>query len=191
MIRTPWGYRVDGALPPLMSVEEFTIATGGALMADPARLEWALQAASAVVRDFCGWHVAPLVECSADLTQTGRLVKLPTMAVEVINSVTVNGEEAAYEWVESGLLRLSSHMCGRSWRGVHVEWAAGVDMAGALATVVSQLASNALAAAPGVREEHAGQVGISYNQTGNGVSGGVRLLESDKAILDAYRIVEV
>lgn len=191
MIRTPWGYRIDGALPPLMSAEEFAIATGGALLADPARIEWALQVASQAVRDFCGWHVAPLVKCTADLTLDGRFVKLPTMAVDSIEAVEVNGTAATYEWIEAGLLRVNAYSCRDHWRGCHVEWYAGEDMAGALAAVVSQIASNALAAAPGVREEHAGQVGISYNQTANGVSGGVRLLESDKAILDAYRIREV
>lgn len=189
--RTPWGYKV-AELAPLMSASEFATATGGAMASSTERIEWALAAVSQVVRDFCGWHVAPATKCAADLTAAGRVVYLPTMGVESIDAVTVDGTEidpAACEWLESGLLRVPC--ASRKWRGVHVEWTAGYDTTGALAAAVSQLASNALAAAPGVREEHAGQVGITYNQTANGVSGGVRLLDSDKAMLDAYRIREV
>ena len=53
-----------------------------------------------------------------------------------------------------------------------------------------QLVENALVATPGLREEHAGNVGATYNQTESGVSGGVRLLPSDRAALALYRITD-
>ena len=56
-------------------------------------------------------------------------------------------------------------------------------MAPGLVTVAAQVASNALAAPAGVQSEQAGNVSISYNQPASGVSGGVRLLDSDLALL--------
>lgn len=186
--RTPWGYRVP-ALVPLLTADEFAAATGGAFSSTTERVQWAIDATSQAIRDFCGWHVAPALGCAADLTAEGRLVKLPTMGVEDVTLVTVDGAPVdGYEWTESGLIRLPRTCRPQRWRGVHVEWVAGYGSTSALAAVAVQLASNALAAAPGVREEHAGQVGITYNQTAAGVSGGVRLLDSDRAMLDAYRI---
>ena len=189
LTRTPWGYGVP-SLPAIMSVEEFELATGGVMSSSRERIGWALDATSQAVRDFCGWHVAPALECFADLTAEGHLVRMPTMGVQEVTRVEVDGREVAgFEWLEPGLLRIPC--TSRRWRGVHVEWLAGYGTTGAVGAVCVQLASNALAAAPGVREEHAGQVGITYNQTASGVSGGIRLLDSDRAILDAYRISEV
>ncbi len=57
-----------------------------------------------------------------------------------------------------------------------------------LAAVVAQIAANALAAPAGVRAEQAGDVSVTYNTTASGVSGGVRLLDSDLAMLAPYAI---
>lgn len=194
-MRTNWRYEITAdELPALMTVEEFKTATGGALASTDAQISWALAAVSQVVRDFCGWHVAPVLECSFTGTGEGRFLKLPAMGVAAVSAVTVNGtalDASAFEWADAGLVRLRCGCFPRAWRAVTVDFTAGYTCAGALGAVVVQMASNALAAAPGVREEHAGQVGISYNQTASGVSGGVRLLETDKALLDPYRISEV
>ena len=52
--------------------------------------------------------------------------------------------------------------------------------------LVAQIASKALAAAPGIAEEHAGGVGATYNKTGDGITGGVSLLARDKELLSPY-----
>ena len=57
-----------------------------------------------------------------------------------------------------------------------------------LAELVAQIASNALVAAPGIAEEHAGSVGATYNKTGDGITGGVSLLARDKELLTHYRL---
>lgn len=194
-MRTNWRYEIEAdELPALMTVEEFATATGGALASTDNQIAWALAAVSQVVRDFCGWHVAPVLECTYTGTGEGRFFKLPCMGVTTVDALDVNGNAltaGAYEWSDAGLIRLKCGSFPRAWRAVTANFAAGYEVAGALGAVVVQMASNALAAAPGVREEHAGQVGISYNQTASGVSGGVRLLETDKALLDPYRISEV
>lgn len=194
-MRTNWRYEIDAdALPALMTVDEFKTATGGAMASTDAQIEWALSAVSQVVRDFCGWHVSPALACTFTGYGEGRFFKLPVMGVVSVDALSVKGAALAadaYEWSDTGLIRLACGCFPRAWRAVTADFTAGYECAGALGAVVVQMAANALAAAPGVREEHAGQVGISYNQTANGVSGGVRLLESDRALLDPYRISEV
>lgn len=200
-IVTPWGYSVtvddpaDGeaaTMPPLLSTSEFRSLTGNRLSSTDEVVAARLAAASSVVRDWCGWHVAPALPCSCELDGGGRTMFLPCMGVRSVESVAVRGEDWAdsCEWASRGELRLPRRT-PPILRLVAVSFTAGYDAAGAqaLAQVVCQVVENALVATPGLREEHAGNVGATYNQTENGVSGGVRLLASDLAALAPYRIV--
>ena len=62
---TRWGYSVNGdSLPPIIDADEFDAITGGVMSSAPERIEAVLDGVSQAVRDFCGWHVAPVLECS-------------------------------------------------------------------------------------------------------------------------------
>lgn len=192
---TPWGYSVevgDGAtMPPLLDVPGFREMTGGRLASGDDMVLSKLRAASSAVRDWCGWHVAPIMACSCEMDGGSRTLFLPCMGVRSLESVSVGGEAwEGCEWAARGELRLPRGTPPRL-RLVRVAFRAGYDAsaAGALSQVVCQLVENALVATPGLREEHAGGVGATYNQTESGVSGGVRLLSSDRAVLAPYRIV--
>lgn len=187
---TRWGYSVNGgSLPPIIDADEFDAITGGVMSSAPERIEAVLDGVSQAVRDFCGWHVAPVLECSWTGQGEGRLMVLPCISVRSVTSLTVDGTATeAFEWLPSGLVRLQGGCFPDAWRSAVCGFVAGEDAAGALAMAVSQIAANQLAAAAGVRSERAGQVSIDYNQTANGVSGGVRLLDSDMRLLMPYRI---
>lgn len=198
-ILTPWGYSVEvddpaegasPAMPPLLSVEEFRTLTGNRLSSTDAQVAAKLAAVSSAVRDWCGWHVAPALPCRCELDGGVRTLWLPCMGIRSVDAVTVRGEPLlGFEWAQRGELRLPARV--PPWlRGVEVAYVAGYDAATTqgMAQVVCQLAENALAATPGLREEHAGGVGATYNMTASGVSGGVRLLPSDHAALRPYRI---
>ena len=116
------------------------------------------------------------------------------MLVTDVESVRELGQElqpGAYEWSEAGVVRRCQW---RAWPpgygSVEVEYMSGIpsEMAPDLAVIAAQIASNALAAPAGVRQESAGDVSITYNQTGSGVSGGVRLLDGDLAMLAPYML---
>ena len=62
-MRTPWGYDAE-ELGPIVSLERFHKITNYAYTNNP-RLESALYAASQAIRNYCGWHVCPSVECTA------------------------------------------------------------------------------------------------------------------------------
>ena len=191
-ILTPWMYEVETtgtALDPIISVEEFK-ALVPKLSATDATISAMLGSASAAVRDWCGWHVGPSYRCAYVGNGEGRLLMLPCMCVTSVDSLSIDGvsiDATGYEWTAAGMVRLRSLVFPDEWRSVEVEFTAGLSAA-TVGQVVAQIAANALAASPGVSEEHAGNVGITYNRTGNGITGGVSLLERDKASLAAYRI---
>lgn len=186
-----WGYDVaDGVtIPSIITPAQFALLTQGRMSSTTEQVQAMLDAVSAAVRGYARWHVAPALPCVWVGDAPDGICHVPAMGVSSVTSVTVDGRALGpgeYEWSRSGLVRLRSR--APRWGGVEVEFTAGFEDVDDLGGVVAQIAANALAASPGVREEHAGQVGITYNQTANGVSGGVRLLDSDRMLLDRWRI---
>ena len=164
---TPWGYEVE-ELPPIMDAEDYLAKFGGVHASD-AGLAAALDAASAAVRNVCGWHVAPSLECVANVTAEGRLVRLPARLVTAISEVSENGaalSTGAYEAHTNGLLRRCEFANWASgWQAVHVEYSAGfdVDACPDLADVLARIVDAALTVPAGVASETAGNVSISYS----------------------------
>lgn len=194
-LMTPWGYTVDAeALPPLMGAADFETVTGGMWEESDERAQAVLAAVSAAIRSYCGWHVSPSLACKCETHGPGRVIGIPAMAVSFIESVVENGEVLAsgqYEWLGSGLLRRAGfRQWPARWNSVQVSYTAGLDAAACqdLVAVVAQVASNALAASPGVSNERAGDVSITYNQTASGVTGGIALLQRDKDLLAPYAL---
>lgn len=191
---TAWGYEVDGGgVPPLLSVDDFDSMTGGRYAGD-LRGAAALNAASQAVRNACGWHVAPSLECRAvPLAVQPRLVQLPANAVTAVSSVTENGAELArgeYEWRRDGLVRRACFKTWpQGWGAVEVAYTAGYE-AGAvpdLAEAVRAIAEGVLAVSAGVVSESADGVSISYSANASSVA--AALTEQQRAALAPYRLV--
>lgn len=198
MIRTSWGYSIDAdEMPPLIEPCEFVSMNGGAFDITDERIAATLASVSAAVRNACGWHVAPALPCVCETHAEGRVFALPAMGVEAVDVIEANGEEIGadtYEWRPDGMVRrIPPNVWPHAWRSIHVEFTAGYDLDAAadLAAVVSQIAANQLAAAPGVRREQAGGVSIDYNSNGSGGAGGVSLLDRDIALLAPYMLPAV
>ena len=186
-VQTQWHYSVDD-LPPIMDVEEFR-AINPDFSATDEQLRAVLEAVSASIRAYCGWHVAPVIDCTYTGRGEGRLLMLPAMGVHGVESLTVGGVESTdYSWDDYGMVMLNSGTFPRAFRSTVCTYSAGIESA-ELAQVVSQIVSNALVAAPGVSSESAGNVSISYNKTGDGITGGVTLLPRDMALLAPYKLV--
>ena len=185
--QTPWGYTVD-ELAPIISVEQFRVLCPGLSSTDD-EVAAVLDAVSAAIRDYCGWHVAPSLECTFTGEGDGRLLMLPAMGMVAVDSLEVDGETVTdFQWSTNGMVRLKSSTFPDIWRSVVCTYTAGFD-AGVIGHVVAQIASNALVAAPGVSSERVGDVSIAYNQTGAGITGGVSLLPRDYALLAPYKLV--
>ena len=192
---TPWGYEIvlaqGQAMPDLMTVEQFNAATGNRFASNDS-LSIAIAAASSAIRNHCGWHVAPALTCKVKTWGGGAYLFTPWMAMSAVSSVTQNGvalDSSAYDWKSNGVIRRTDgfFFADFPWNTIEVTATAGYETIDPLLQqVIVQLVGNALAAPLGVREEHAGNVGITYNQTGSGMTGGVTLTARDEALLEAY-----
>ena len=183
---TPWGYSVDD-MQSLISVEQFRLLCPG-LSSTDAQIQAVLDSVSAAIRDYCGWHVAPSLECTYIGDGEGHLLMLPAMGVTEVDSLTIDGDVATdYEWTAAGMVRLKKSTFPDKWRSVECVYTAGFTSA-AIGQVVAQIASNAIVAAPGVANERVGDVSIAYNQTGTGITGGVSLLPRDYELLAPYKL---
>lgn len=160
---------------------------------DPQTL---IDQATALVRSYCGWHVTPSITETVTLDASGMSTQmLPSLHVTAISSVTYDGSLLGvddYEWRDIGVLRLKSDGPVLSqvlrWsvksRNVAVTMTHGYANAADLAGVVLAAASRAQSSPGGgfVR-----QVGAVAYQTPTGDGGGY-FLESEKAILDRYKL---
>lgn len=197
---TPWGYDVESSstgLDPLISPDDFASLTSGAYAADDLRVVMTLRSVSGAIRSYCCWHVSPVLQCRClPPTDGGRLLTLPALRVDSVDSVTELGAalvEGQYEARSDGLLRRAQFRgWPAEWGSVQVEYKAGFTtvMVPELAQTVAQITASCLAAPAGIRDEQAGQVRLTYNQTAPGVSGGVTLLDRDLAMLEPYRLQE-
>lgn len=189
---TPWGYDVDGTLPPLIDRDTFDACTNGA-WANDGRAESAILAASAALRNFCGWHVAPAAACRAVLDTEGAWsLFLPTRNLTGVTSVTVHGMAVTdYEWSAIGQVNLPSR-AAPGLRAITVEYAAGIGVTDDLAALVAGMAARTLALSPrsyGVVSESAGGVSITRSQGAAYSLVAVTLTDGERDALMPYKVV--
>lgn len=185
-VQTPWGYTVE-SLSSMITVATFKNLCPGLSSTDD-QIQAVLNSVSSAIRDYCGWHVGPSLACTFTGEGEGRLLMLPGMGVTAVSSLEIGGVATTeYEWTAAGMVRLKSSAFPDEWRSVECVYTAGFS-ADSIGQVVAQIASNALAAAPGVANERAGNVSITYNQTGAGITGGVSLLPRDYDLLAPYKL---
>lgn len=199
-IFTPWGYSV-ASLPALMTVSQFNTATGNKYADIPqAQVEAAIDAASAAVRNVCGWHVSPSLRCTATITAgdelTGERVRrfaLPAAYVSGIYSVTEDGGQLSsgqFAAMQNGLMQRT---CFKAWsnriNGVTVEYEAGFDAATVpdFTSAVCHVIEAALTIPAGVASEMAGGVSISYKSEASAVA--AMVAQQMAPALKTYKVV--
>jgi hypothetical protein len=180
-------------LPLLASLAELDAFTG--TTNDPDTATPLLEAASALVRTYCGWHVAPVVAADA-LTVDGSgaaIQLLPTMRLTAVTSVseTTTGAPVLlsaladeYEWSEAGyLLKRGGYWTARL-RGVVAVVDHGYDAAPDVTHVVLMMAARAGAgvAMAGVTQEVTGPFSVTYG------ADGVHLAAHELRALARYRL---
>ena len=192
-MRTAWGYDVENDIDPIISLSEFHELTGNVYYKN-TRTEAALKAASQAIRNYCGWHICPSLDCIAYPVGGDIITKLPAAYVSSIMSVTEDGTELTerkdFEWRRDGLMkRARPHKWSCSWDGIEVEYTAGFsaeavpDLAEAVCTIVAGV----LAVSAGVTSESADGVSISYSANAASIAAG--LTSQQKKALDPYRVI--
>ncbi|MBQ3282443.1 MAG: hypothetical protein IJH42_01175 [Atopobiaceae bacterium] len=186
---TPWGYEVD-ELPDLITVSDFNAATNDRYAGD-ARIEPAISAASAAIRAWCGWHVAPVLDCTITLDGEAGDIWLPTNALASVTSAKVGGEDVTVTGSNRrGRVRLAHKTCGLG--NVEVGYVAGYDVAACpdlMGVVVQRVMASVAMTTYGVSQETAGGVSISYSGSALSDLGSAFLPDSVKAALSTYRLV--
>ena len=189
-MRTAWGYDVTGDLNPIISVNDFNTLTGNAY-ADNPRVSAALMAASQAIRNYCGWHVCPSMDCTAEPEGGGYILRLPAKSVSAVSSITEDGTALAsseYQWRKDGLIRRRK-VWSDEWGGLSVSYTAGYTAAAVpdLAEAVCAITSGVLAVSAGVTSESADGVSISYSASASSIAAG--LTSQQKSALDPYKVV--
>jgi len=192
-MRTAWGYEVSEGLGPIISVETFNARTNNAF-AGNQRVGAALKAASQAVRNYCGWHICPSLECMARPEGGGILTRLPAAYVSDIKSVKENGEElevdTEYEWREDGLLKRSKPgKWAEKWRSIEVSYMAGFDSEAVpdLEETICAIAAGVLSVASGVTSESSDGVSISYSSSASSIA--ASLTSQQRSALEPYKVV--
>lgn len=147
------------------------------------------EAATQAIRDYCGWHVAPVIDATLTLDGTGTdTVLLPSRRVVDVTTVTVDGTSLpadAYEWSADGLLRRRDGCWPDRYRVITVELKHGFASSEVLSGVVESIVARARMDPTGaLANQRAGTQSVGF---ASGASGG-GLMQSEKDRLEPYRL---
>lgn len=199
-MRTLWGYDIESdGMPPLITPDTLEELTAGKFAGD-ARIPKELEAASAGIRDYVGWHLYPSAECSVEINMldeivehTGRdlLVQLPTKYLSEVESVTLGGTVYDFSFKVNGILRVYDvpHILDRRLV-LAVNYTAGLpdELMGGIAELVAHRVTHSLVSSYGVTNETAGGVSITYNAAWINNSRATALPDDNKEVLAPYRL---
>lgn len=174
-------------LPMLVTPDNLAADSGGMLKAGDPRLVAACASASAAVRGYCRWHVAPVIEETITVDGSGgEVLQLPSMRVVDVIEVKVSGAPVPadqFSWSAAGLLELHGKRFPKRYRSVEVTFQHGFDAAPDLSGIASQVARFALASPMGRTREQAGQIAVSW-----GTAQGMAWSESMLEMMKPYRL---
>lgn len=212
---TPWGYIVDTeTLPDLITTTDFSKFTNGKFGTTDTRIAANIPSASASIRNYCGWHISPSLDCGMlynvhDLRDAfvggDLLIQLPATFVTEIKKIVLNAKwnADADDWdgeiiedsdrfdfgMGDGLLKVYDVGLLDRRAKIFVKYTAGFD--NTAIPLVKEIACNsvarALTSSYGVTSETAGGVSISYSSTWSGRGSGA-LTDDTRETLGAYKV---
>ena len=211
---TPWGYIADvETLPDLIDTTDFSKYTNGKFGTTDTRIASNIASASAAIRNFCGWHVAPSLTCGMlynvrDLRDAfvggDLLIQLPATFVTSVEKVVLgavwnpdeddwdgeiieDGERIDFGMGE-GLLRIYDVGTLDRRARVFVKYTAGfASTPPNIKEIAANSVTRALTNPYGVASEAAGGVSVSYNSTWSG-KGSTALANDSRETLDVYKV---
>jgi hypothetical protein len=186
----------DVQLDPLITPTEVA-GPSRKFSASTAGLEQVCREVSGAIRDYCGWHIFPVLSIH-DLIDGpgGRVLQLPTTYLRSVEALRWRGEAlpvGSFRWSLSGFVEHEPlGDLGWPWptvgswptgfRVLDVEFTCGYSTTpGAVLKVARALATRMTASPLGLTREQAGQVSLGF--------GAPELMASELADLDPYRIV--
>lgn len=152
-----------------------------------------LNAAHGAIRDYCGWHVAPVIPETLTLDGSGgRTLLLPSKRIQSIMSVLSDGEdvtERVHLSKRAGMIEIDGAW-SRELGGIVIELSHGypVDEVPAVAALIVTLTKRARDGGGMIASQGIGPASVRYVTGKDGAVLGVPLLESERALLDKYRL---
>ena len=198
-MRTLWGYELIDidSIPPIICGDEFDFYTARKYSGD-VRIPKEIDAASASIRNYCGWHLFPSLPCRLTMTMQDRrvehngpdlLIQLPAKFVTAVESVTVGGSAYEFTFETNGTLRVYDVPCVNRRTEVVVNYTAGLpaEMMSAVRELAAHRLTHALVSSNGVTSESAGGVSITYNAAWVNSAKATALPSDDREVLTPYR----
>lgn len=199
---TNWGYLLTESysLPNMLTTVEYEDFTAGRYASD-ARIEPNIDAASAAIRNYCGWHVYPSLACELNgYAYSGRVtrvrggvqIQLPAKFVTAVESVSISGTAYTdFIFETNGMLKafgvtepIYEHT------SINIRYTAGVpdELMGSIKELIAHRVTHALASSNGVQSETAGGVSITYSANWTNSARATALADDNKEVLAPYRI---
>ena len=189
-------------VPGMMTLSEFNSVTAEKYLAD-SRVEPDIKAATAAIRNYCGWHVYPSQACELNTTLYDKavtisdrvlMIQLPATFVSHIELIQIWEEviDENYVLMTNGVLRIYGLSWSRMklWTPVVVRYTAGIPEGAAdgLKELIAHRVTHALASSEGVQSETAGGVSVTYNANWINNSRATALADDNKEVLSPYRL---
>lgn len=203
MMQTIWGYAITDAesLAEMLTVEEFNNITANKYAGD-ARIEPNIAAACAAIRNYCGWHVYPALDCSMTerlLAGNGRvkrtgadiLIQLPATFVSASVTVTIDGVPFDdYDLAPNGILRLFDVGWMTRRTQIAVTYTAGISdgMMDGIKELIAGRVNHALAQPYGVQSESAGGVSVTYSASWAAAASASALPDDNRETLAPFKV---
>lgn len=155
-----------------------------------------LTQAEALVRAYCGWHIAPSKEATDTLTLSGGVLLLPSLYVTAVSEVTEDGEALdpdLYSWTRDGRVYARRGWWATWWptrtRSLTVTYTHGYESPPPdVVAVVRAVAQRAVDNPNSLVRRQVGPFSATYSQTGFNQSLPLALLDGERVVLDHYRI---
>lgn len=209
---TPWGYEIlsEQSLDNFVTPQEVNDFTGGRFQGD-VRVQANIAPATSSIRNYCGWHIAPSVDCVCTMNirdlrdafeGNDLLVQLPARLVTEIKSILLNakydsatqtweGDELGdYDIQTNGLLKVFDVGCCDRKSKLRIVYKAGYDLTDIplIKELTAHRISHACASSYGINSESAGGVSVSYNAAWAGNTRSTALPDDNKEILEPYKV---
>ena len=175
------------------SAKQMAERTDGVIAEDHPFLDYALDVATRMIRDHCGWVVGPVTTDTLHLDGPGsRLLVLPTLRIVEVTAVRQDDVPLDMATVRvsrgSGMLRTSSPLSDE-FGAIEVDLRHGYDVVPEpIVDLTLQMAARALGSPLGVVREQSLVANITWSTTAAGVAGGTVIMDHELAALAPYTI---
>ena len=171
----------------LIGADTLEALSKGVIKKDDPLTPILIRQASGLIREFCEWHIYPLItETKRVDHKGGRFIKLPTLVLQDEPTIEYLGHErVVQEWSEAGMCRLSDPLPA-AMGAIQATMTHGYsELPATVEVVMASIIVASVTAPVGINQAAVGSVSSTFEVPG----GGIRLSAYAKRALDGFRLV--